>query len=193
MNDCVGKETGIFDTKFWASQDKGTATLVFSEFSNDEDSNYEPICYPVSGLSTQGIIFISTFHAFTKIRMFMSSHAVFFFSSEVRCCYCEYQGVRIVHPIEKCWERASGFERIACGEHNFTNAEIVSRAKLIDNQVMGIFVKDYIYLDPTHDAKLIQAVNRAESVMNLDLDAEMRRIKSVAAAGHYPQEASFLI
>lgn len=172
VNDCVGKETGIFDTKFqythanfWASQDKGTATLFFSEFSNDEDSNYEPICYPVSGLSTQ----------------------------EVRCCYCEYQGVRIVHPIEKCWERASGFERIACGEHNFTNAEIVSRAKLIDNQVMGIFVKDYIYLDPTHDAKLIQAVNRAESVMNLDLDAEMRRIKSVAAAGHYPQEASFLI
>ena len=116
-----------------------------------------------------------------------------FFSSEVRCCYCEYQGLRIVHPVEKCWEGASGFERIACGEHNFTNAEIVSRAKLIDNQVMGIFVKDYIYLDPTHDAKLIQAVNRAESVMNLDLDAEMRRIKSVAAAGHYPQEASFLI
>ena len=86
MNDCVGKETGIFDTKFqythanfWASQDKGTATLFFSEFSNDEHSNYEPICYPVSGLSTQGIIFISTFHAFTKNLMFMSSHAVFFF------------------------------------------------------------------------------------------------------------------
>ncbi|RLM78918.1 uncharacterized protein C2845_PM12G04020 [Panicum miliaceum] len=158
----VGKETGILDTKFqythanfWASQDKGTATLFFAEFSNDEDSNYEPFCYPVPGLSTQGL--------------------------------------RIVHPIEKCWEGASGFERIACGEHNFTNAEIVSRAKRIDSQVMGIFVQDYIYLDPAHDAKLIQAVNHAESVTNLDLDAEMRRRKSAAAAGHYPQQASFLI
>ena len=73
MNNSVGKETGIFDTKFqythanfWASQDKGTATLFFAEFSNDEDSNYEPICYPVSGLSTQGIIFIPALHAFTK-------------------------------------------------------------------------------------------------------------------------------
>ena len=117
---------------------------------------------------------------------------LYFFSSEVRCCYCEYQGLRIVHPVEKCWEGASGFERIACGEHNFTNADFVSRAKLIDNQVMGIFVQDYIYLDPAHDAKLIQAVNRAESVMNLDLDAEMRRRKSVHAASHYPQQASFL-
>ena len=200
MNDCVGKETGIFDTKFqythanfWASQDKGTATLFFSEFSNDEDSNYEPICYPVSGLSTQGIIFYLRIACIYKNSYVYVISCCIFFSSEVRCCYCEYQGVRIVHPVEKCWEGASGFERIACGEHNFTNAEIVSRAKLIDNQVMGIFVKDYIYLDPTHDAKLIQAVNRAESVMNLDLDAEMRRIKSVAAAGHYPQEASFLI
>ena len=117
---------------------------------------------------------------------------LYFFSSEVRCCYCEYLGVRIVHPVEKCWEGAGGFERIACGEHNFTNADFVSRAKLIDNQVMGIFVQDYIYLDPPYDAKLIQAVNRAESVMNLDLDAEMRRRKSVHAAGHYPQQASFL-
>lgn len=74
MNDCVGKETGIFDTKFqythanfWASQDNGAASLFFAEFSNDEDSDFKPFCYPVSGLSTLGIIIISTMHAYTNI------------------------------------------------------------------------------------------------------------------------------
>ncbi|TKW37795.1 hypothetical protein SEVIR_1G072000v4 [Setaria viridis] len=161
VNDRVGKVTGIFDTKFqythanfWASQDNGTSTLFFAEFSNDEDSNYEPICYPVCGLPTQ-----------------------------VRCCYCEYQGIRIVHPIGSWWEGVNGFEKIACGEQYFTNTEIVGRWKLIDNRV-GIFVQDYVYLDPAHDAKLIQAVNKAERVRNIDMDAEMRRRKSEPAAGH---------
>ncbi|CAO2044698.1 unnamed protein product [Urochloa humidicola] len=160
VNDSVGKEMGIFYTKyeythanFWASQDDGTTTLFFAEFSNDEDSNYEPTCYPVCRLST-----------------------------EVRCCYCEYHGIRIVHPIQNCWEGVSGFEKIASGEQYFTNTEIVSCAKLIDNRV-GIFVQDYIYLDSAHDAKLIQDVNDAERVVKLDMDAEMRRLKSVSATG----------
>ncbi|CAL5023752.1 unnamed protein product [Urochloa decumbens] len=160
VNDSVGKEMGIFDTKFeythanfWASQDDGTTTLFFAEFSNDEDSNYEPFCYPVCLLS-----------------------------AEARCCYCEYQGIRIVHPIENCWEGVRGFEKIACGEQYFTNTEIVSCAMLIDNQV-GIFLQDYIYLDSAHDAKLIEDVNNAERVEKLDMDAEMRRIKSVPATG----------
>ncbi|CAN6243213.1 unnamed protein product [Urochloa humidicola] len=170
VNDSVGKEMGIFDTKFeythanfWASQDDGTTKLFFAEFSNDEDSCCEPVCYPVCGVPT-----------------------------EVRCCYCEYQGIRIVHPIENCWEGVGGFEKIACGEQHFTNEEIVSRAKLIDNR-LGIFAQDYIYLDPAHDAKLIQSVYKAERVMKLDMNAEMRRIKSASAAGHYPQQASFLV
>ncbi|CAL4971148.1 unnamed protein product [Urochloa decumbens] len=164
VNDSVGKELGIFDTKFeythanfWASQDDGTTTLFFAEFSNDEDSNYEPFCYPVCGLPME-----------------------------------EYQGIRIVHPVENCWEGASGFEKIACGEQHFTHAEIVSRAKLIDNR-LGIFAQDYIYLDPAHDAKLIQSVNNAERVMKLDINAEMRRMKSALAAGHYPQQPSILV
>ncbi|RCV05304.1 hypothetical protein SETIT_1G072800v2 [Setaria italica] len=141
----LGVICGVNDSthaNFWASQDNGTNTLFFAEFSNDEDSNYELICYPVCGLPTQ-----------------------------VRCYYCEYQGIRIVHPIENCWEGINGFEKIACGVQYFTNTEIVSRLKLIDNH-------------PAHDAKLIQAVNKAVWVMNLDMDAEMSRIKSKPAAGH---------
>ncbi|KAG8056303.1 hypothetical protein GUJ93_ZPchr0002g26641 [Zizania palustris] len=172
VNDSVGKETGFFDTKFqythanfWAIQENGTVALFFAEFSNDGDNDYKPFCYPVTGLSTQ----------------------------EVRCCYCEFQGIRIVHPIEDCWEGGNGFEKIARGEHTITNADIFSHVKLIDNQVMGIFVQDYIYLDPAQDGKLIQDVNHAEWVINLKLDDEMRRIKSVPAGGYYPQQTSLLI
>uniref|UniRef100_A0A0D9WE54 Uncharacterized protein n=1 Tax=Leersia perrieri TaxID=77586 RepID=A0A0D9WE54_9ORYZ len=177
VNDNVGKETGIFDTKFqythanfWATQDNGTAALFFTEFSNDEDVDHKPFCYPVSGLSTQGIIL-----------------------SPLRCCYCELKGTRIMHPFEGGWEGTRGFEKIACGEHTITNEEIVSRMKLVDNLVQGIFVQDYIYLDPAQDAKLIQAVNRAEWVMNLNIDDEMRRIKSLPAGSHYSPQASFVI
>lgn len=52
----------------------------------------------------------------------------------------------------------------------------------------GIFGQDYIYLDAAYDAKLIEDVNRSEWVSNLNLDEEMRRIKSVPVAGNSPQE-----
>jgi hypothetical protein len=96
------------------------------------------------------------------------------FAFEVRCCYCEYEGVRIVHPVAHCWEGATDFEKIACGEHTISNQEIINRSKRLDNQV-GIFAQDGLYLDPARNNKLIQSVNRAAWVMNIDLDDEMRR------------------
>lgn len=90
-----------------------------------------------------------------------------------------------MHPVEDCWEGANGFQKIACGEMYFTNEEILSCAKWMNNQVEGIFIQDYIYLDPAQDAKLIQAVNHAEWVSNLNMD-ELLRIISVPPAEHYP-------
>lgn len=133
---------------FWASPDDGSgATLFFAEFSNYEDNNdnHQLFCCPASDLSAQ-----------------------------VRCCYCECEGVRIVHPVAHCWEGATDFEKIACGEHTILNQEIINRSKHLDTQVR-IFAQDGLYLDPARNNKLIQSVNRAAWVMNIDLDDEMRR------------------
>ncbi|KXG23103.1 hypothetical protein SORBI_3008G056800 [Sorghum bicolor] len=154
VNVNVGDETKILESKgqyshvnFWASPDDGSgATLFFAEFSNYEDNNdnHQLFCFPASDLSAQ-----------------------------VRCCYCECEGVRIVHPVAHCWEGATDFEKIACGEHTISNQEIINRSKRLDSQV-GIFAQDGLYLDPAQN-KLIQSVNRAAWVMNIGLDDEMRR------------------
>ena len=86
-----------------------------------------------------------------------------------------------MHPVAHCWEGATDFEKIACGEHTSSNAEIINRSKRLASQV-GIFAQDGLYLDPARNNKLIQSVNRAAWEMDLDLD-EMRRRP-------YPPQAS---
>ncbi|TVT97900.1 hypothetical protein EJB05_56826 [Eragrostis curvula] len=140
VNNCVGKQRKIRDPKrqyshvnFWASlKNGGSPTLFFAQFNNDEGCENQSICCPVSDQST----------------------------CDVRCCYCESQGIRIVHPIQSYWEGGSEFEKVCCGEHQITNAKIVSRGKRIDNQVMGIFRQHYLYQDPLWDCGLTPHINR---------------------------------
>ncbi|XP_006652061.2 uncharacterized protein LOC102707021 [Oryza brachyantha] len=155
VNDYVGKKRSPGDSRrqfshanFWASPDNGTSTtLFFAEFSNVEDSeHHQPFCYPVPEVSTQ-----------------------------IRCCYCEYLGIRIVHPTEDSWEGAGDYEKIASSEHKLTNQAIISSGKLKDN-IMGNFADDYLYLDRAWDIKLIQDMNYAAWLRNLDGNELMRRI-----------------
>uniref|UniRef100_A0A0A9FXK7 Uncharacterized protein n=1 Tax=Arundo donax TaxID=35708 RepID=A0A0A9FXK7_ARUDO len=161
VNANVGKKRWMRDLKrqyshvnFWASSKDGTCpTLFFAEFSNDEDSdNHQSFCYPVSFLSTH-----------------------------VRCCYCEFQGTRIVHPLKSYWGGAMDFQQMACGEHKLTNARIISHGKLMACPV-GIFEEDYIYLDPSQDTNLVRDMNNASWELNLDWGDELRRIKPMRAA-----------
>ncbi|KQK21089.1 uncharacterized protein LOC100837644 [Brachypodium distachyon] len=158
VNDSVGKTTGIRHLKsqyshanFWAMPKNGnSATIFFAEFSNDEDcKNLQSFCHPVSDLSRHG-----------------------------RCYYCEFKGIRIVHPIEIYWEGANDFEKMAGGEHKITNERIASRGKLEDNMV-GIYKEDYIYLDPTQDANLIRVMNRATYMVSLDCVDENGRLRQL--------------
>ncbi|KAF8691185.1 hypothetical protein HU200_040302 [Digitaria exilis] len=110
LNDCVGEETGIFNTKyqythanFWATQSDGTNTLFFVEFSNDEGDDYKPFCCPLSEQSTQ----------------------------EVRCCYCEFHGVRMVHPVEALLTMRSMLEQ---GEDGIMEASSKGKGPMHDWQ-----------------------------------------------------------
>uniref|UniRef100_A0A0A9GCN0 Uncharacterized protein n=1 Tax=Arundo donax TaxID=35708 RepID=A0A0A9GCN0_ARUDO len=77
---------------------------------------------------------------------------------------------------------------MACGEHKITNAMITSRGKRVDYKV-GIYNEDYIYLDPTQDAKLIRAMNLAAYMMTLDCFDENGTIRQLDAVGQDPQQA----
>lgn len=55
----------------------------------------------------------------------------------------------------------------------FTNKKIVSRAKRMNNKVVRMFIQDYIYLDLSQNAKLIQAVNNAKQVSIPNMDDEL--------------------
>lgn len=83
-----------------------------------------------------------------------------------------------MHPIEIYWEGANDFEKMAGGEHKITNERIASRGKLEDNMV-GIYKEDYIYLDPTQDANLIRVMNRATYMVSLDCVDENGRLRQL--------------
>ncbi|CAN6230471.1 unnamed protein product [Urochloa humidicola] len=95
-------------------------------------------------------------------------------STHVRCCYCEYQGIRIVHPDENyCHGGDTDFTKIACGEHDMSNERVIGGGKLAISK-LGICGEDYIYLDPTRDTKVIQGMNLSASRANASWDEIMR-------------------
>ncbi|RLM78555.1 hypothetical protein C2845_PM12G04010 [Panicum miliaceum] len=79
-------------------------------------------------------------------------------SIHVRCCYCEYEGIRIVHPDENYCGGDIDFTKMACGEHDIANEIIFGGGKLANSSV-GMCGEDYIYLDPTRDTKLVKSMN----------------------------------
>ncbi|CAN6243209.1 unnamed protein product [Urochloa humidicola] len=94
-------------------------------------------------------------------------------STHVRCCYCEYEGIRIVHPGENYCGGDTDFTKMACGEHDMTNERVIGGGKLAISKV-GICREDYIYLDPMRDTKLIQGMNLSASRANASWDDIMR-------------------
>ncbi|CAL5060044.1 unnamed protein product [Urochloa decumbens] len=138
-NDQVGEQIGFVDFKcpyshvnFLASPTDGTGVeLFFAEFSNDEDE--KSFCCTVSNQSMH----------------------------QVRCCYCEYHGTRIVHPAENNYcEGATDFATMACGDHYINNARIISGGNCADSRV-NMSGEDYIYFDPTRDTKFIKCMNQS--------------------------------
>ncbi|CAL5023760.1 unnamed protein product [Urochloa decumbens] len=94
-------------------------------------------------------------------------------SIHVRCCYCEYEGIRIVHPDENYCGGDTDFNKMVCGEHDMSNERIIGGGKLAISK-LGICGEDYIYLDPTRDTKLIQGMNLSASRANASWDGIMR-------------------
>uniref|UniRef100_A0A0E0LA81 Uncharacterized protein n=1 Tax=Oryza punctata TaxID=4537 RepID=A0A0E0LA81_ORYPU len=156
VNECVGKKS-FRDLKypyshvnFWVSAKDGTnLTLFFAQVSNDDEDKLhdQSFCLPVSSLLTNA-----------------------------RCCYCDFEGTRILHPIESYCGGAIDFKKMALGRHTIHNEQIISHGKLIACQG-GILGEDYIYFDPARDSKFIQALNKAAWAAKLNWGDEIRRIK----------------
>ncbi|CAL5060032.1 unnamed protein product [Urochloa decumbens] len=134
-------------------EDKTCLTFFFAQVSNlDEDSeHHRSFCRPVSTLT-----------------------------SSVRCCYCEFEATRIVHPVESYCGGFMDFEKMATGRHTLTNARIISHGELIACPV-GILEEECIYFDPGRDAKFIQAMNKTAWAANLNWGDEIRRVKQTGA------------
>ncbi|RCV05305.1 hypothetical protein SETIT_1G072900v2 [Setaria italica] len=98
-------------------------------------------------------------------------------SIHARCCYCEYDGIRIVHPDENYCGGDIDFTKMACGEHEITNERIIAGGKLAIGKI-GMCCEDYIYLDPTRDTKLIQGMNLTASRANESWSDIMRRAQA---------------
>uniref|UniRef100_A0A0D3GKH1 Uncharacterized protein n=1 Tax=Oryza barthii TaxID=65489 RepID=A0A0D3GKH1_9ORYZ len=74
-------------------------------------------------------------------------------------------GTRIMHPAHPIENYCGGdmdFTEMAHGTHELTNARIISGGKWAGNRV-GMCGDDYIYFDPTRDAKFAQCMNRTAS------------------------------
>ncbi|EEE66305.1 hypothetical protein OsJ_22536 [Oryza sativa Japonica Group] len=78
-------------------------------------------------------------------------------------------GTRIMHPAHPIENYCGGdmdFTEMAHGTHELTNARIISGGKWAGNRV-GMCGDDYIYFDPTRDAKFAQCMNRTASRANI--------------------------
>uniref|UniRef100_A0A0E0C361 Uncharacterized protein n=1 Tax=Oryza meridionalis TaxID=40149 RepID=A0A0E0C361_9ORYZ len=78
-------------------------------------------------------------------------------------------GIRIMHPAHPIENYCGGdmdFTEMAHGTHELTNARIISCGKCAGNRV-GMCGDDYIYFDPTRDAKFAQCMNRTASRANI--------------------------
>uniref|UniRef100_A0A0E0FMN3 Uncharacterized protein n=1 Tax=Oryza nivara TaxID=4536 RepID=A0A0E0FMN3_ORYNI len=78
-------------------------------------------------------------------------------------------GTRIMHPAHPIENYCGGdmdFTEMAHGTHELTNARIISCGKCAGNRV-GMCGDDYIYFDPTRDAKFAQCMNRTASRANI--------------------------
>lgn len=60
------------------------------------------------------------------------------------CCYCDFEGIRILHPFESYCGGAMDFEKMALGRRTIDNERIISHGKLIACR-RGTFGEDYIY------------------------------------------------
>ncbi|KAK3152239.1 hypothetical protein QOZ80_2BG0156230 [Eleusine coracana subsp. coracana] len=72
------------------------------------------------------------------------------------------------------WDGGRDFEKISCGEHKITNANIISRGKLIDSDVEGLFEQHYLYLDPIWDCQLISSINQIAWRATLTFEEQFR-------------------
>ncbi|XP_062181895.1 uncharacterized protein LOC133886176 [Phragmites australis] len=141
-NERVGSQKSFLDFKcpyshvnFLASPKVGTGLKLFFAELGNDDDD-QSFCCIVSNKSIHG-----------------------------RCCFCEYEGTRIVHPVENYCGGDVDFAKMARGEHDITNARIISGGKLAISRV-GMCGEDYIYFDPTRDTKLIQGMNQTASRAN---------------------------
>uniref|UniRef100_A0A0A9B644 DUF3615 domain-containing protein n=1 Tax=Arundo donax TaxID=35708 RepID=A0A0A9B644_ARUDO len=113
----------------------GTPVLFFAEFSNDDKDGggTQPFCCPVPLPSPC--------------------------AERVRCLYCDYMGIRIVHPVgEDFHGRKWEFEKMVCGEDPcnedfdpaleqlyYTNMNIIDQSRITTERVNGRVKDDRLY------------------------------------------------
>uniref|UniRef100_A0A0E0FMN7 Uncharacterized protein n=1 Tax=Oryza nivara TaxID=4536 RepID=A0A0E0FMN7_ORYNI len=92
-------------------------------------------------------------------------------------------GTRIMHPAHPIENYCGGdmdFTEMAHGTHELTNARIISCGKCAGNRV-GMCGDDYIYFDPTRDAKFAQCMNRTASRANISWSDILKEAKGMEA------------
>ncbi|CAL5098138.1 unnamed protein product [Urochloa decumbens] len=87
-------------------------------------------------------------------------------SQRVRCLFCDYMGIKIVHPVgEDFHDRKLEFEKMVCGEDPcnddfvpevmqpfYTNIEIIEHSQVTSDRVNGRVEEDCLYNDPNGDS-----------------------------------------
>lgn len=87
-------------------------------------------------------------------------------SQRVRCLFCDYMGIRIVHPIGKDFHGCKlEFEKMVCGEDPcnddfvpevmqpfYTNIDIIEHSQVTSDRVNGRVEEDCLYSDPSGDS-----------------------------------------
>jgi len=87
-------------------------------------------------------------------------------TERVRCLFCDYMGIRIVHPIGEDFQgHKLEFEKMVCGEDPcndgfvpevmqpfYTNIDIIERSQVTSDRVNGRVEEDCLYSDPNGDS-----------------------------------------
>lgn len=138
--------------------------MMMYPFAVPSQENQNTVC-----LIYDCVLFLNIIYRMILSCILMLTLFWYVFFGEARCCYYEYEGTRIMHPAHPIENYCGGdmdFTEMAHGTHELTNARIISGGKWAGNRV-GMCGDDYIYFDPTRDAKFAQCMNRTASRANI--------------------------
>jgi len=102
-------------------------------------------------------------------------------ADRIRCLYCDFVGIRIVHPIEEEFHgRQVELEKMVCGEDPcdeelnpalfqpfYTNTRIIRHSRLVANEI-GVLEEDCLYADSFDQPRNSVALQDLEFMMDGD-------------------------